>query len=166
MDHDPFCKAYYPDLLEVERCAWCMVIRRVREDEQTYALSAYNTGYMDGHSDAEKEFMNPCLLCGHNGFSTYICDDCKREESTNEDIEVTKVSKEDIVKRWNELFDANPWLEGMTHADSCEFIDCCPVPDPEDWTVFNEIFTLLWLGDLESPRVLTRDLIEKIGGTQ
>lgn len=63
MQHDPFCKAYYPDLLEVERCAWCMVIRRVREDEQNKVdldvehwigyNNGYTQGYMDGYSDAE-----------------------------------------------------------------------------------------------------------------
>jgi len=76
------------------------------------------------------------------------------------------VSKEDIVKRWNELFDANPWLEGMTHADSCEFIDCCPVPEPQDWTVFNEVFNLMFLADIGSPEVLTRSFINEIGSTQ
>lgn len=35
MEHDPFCKAYYPDLTQPEQCMWCMVIRRVREDERS-----------------------------------------------------------------------------------------------------------------------------------
>lgn len=92
MDHDPFCKAYYPDLLEPERCMWCMVIRRVREDERnTIDLDVeywvgYNKGYLDGYTNAETEFTNPCCFCGHDDFSTYVCDDCKEEEFWNEDM--------------------------------------------------------------------------------
>ena len=75
---------------------WCMVIRRVREDERNkidldveYWVgynNGYTQGYMDGYSDAEKEYTNPCLFCGHDDFSTYVCDSCKKEY-VNEDID-------------------------------------------------------------------------------
>jgi hypothetical protein len=172
MNHDPFCKAYYPDLLEVERCAWCMVIRRVREDER---LNAYGNGYTDAIADDIKisslknsvEDLDVVYWRGYNNAITemYMNED-NYTMSANEDIEVTYMSKKNIIKRWNELFDANPWLEGMTHADSCEFIDCCPVPEPEDWVAFNEVFNLMFLADIGSPEVLTRSFMDKIGGTQ
>jgi len=62
-NHDPYCKSYYPDLLEVEQCAWCSVIKRVREDERSkididieYWIG-YNNGYADGHRDCQEEFI-------------------------------------------------------------------------------------------------------------
>jgi hypothetical protein len=33
-------------------CLWCTVIRVLRDEEQVYALSAYNNGYMDGYGDS------------------------------------------------------------------------------------------------------------------
>jgi hypothetical protein len=59
MDHDPFCKSYHPDLLPVERCAWCSVIKRVRKDEQQnldfeYWIG-YHNGYEAGYQDCQKQ---------------------------------------------------------------------------------------------------------------
>ena len=54
--HDVHCKSHYPQLTHVEHCLWCTVIRVVRDEEQAYALSAYNNGYMDGYSDAEAHY--------------------------------------------------------------------------------------------------------------
>jgi hypothetical protein len=95
MKHDPFCKAYYPDLLEPERCAWCMVIRRVREDERLNAYGngytdsiaddmklssvedidveywiGYNNGYMDGYTDAEAHYPEWSLNKDNKTMST------------------------------------------------------------------------------------------------
>jgi hypothetical protein len=68
-----------------------LLITKIRQDEKE-KLDAeywigYNKGYLDGYSDAEKEFMNPCLMCGYDEFSTYVCDECKEWEypSMNED---------------------------------------------------------------------------------
>jgi hypothetical protein len=30
--HDVHCKSYYPHLIESDKCMWCVVIRRVRQD--------------------------------------------------------------------------------------------------------------------------------------
>jgi hypothetical protein len=76
------------------------------------------------------------------------------------------MTNEKIVKRWNELFDENPWLEGMTSDDECGIIACCPRPEPEDWLVLDEVMTLGWLGNLDTSDILTRGLIQQIGGTQ
>jgi hypothetical protein len=62
MKHDPFCRAYYPDLLEVEKCTWCNVIRRVREHEKESIdleyWRGYNIGYIDGFPEAEEMYAN------------------------------------------------------------------------------------------------------------
>jgi hypothetical protein len=73
------------------------------------------------------------------------------------------MTNEKIVKRWNELFDENPWLEGMTSDDECGIIVCCPRPEPENWLVLDEVMTLGWLGNLDTSDVLTRNLIDRIG---
>jgi hypothetical protein len=63
MDHDPYCKAYYPDLLPLDRCTWCSVIKRVRADERNKIdldieyWFGYNNGYQDGYKDCQEEFI-------------------------------------------------------------------------------------------------------------
>ena len=52
--HDVHCKSHYPQLINVEQCLWCTVIRVVRDEEQKYALNAYNNGYVDGITDNSK----------------------------------------------------------------------------------------------------------------
>jgi hypothetical protein len=49
--HDIHCKAHYPHLIDATMCLWCTVIRVLRDEEQVYALSAYNNGYMDGYDE-------------------------------------------------------------------------------------------------------------------
>jgi len=56
--HDVHSKAHYPQITDVELCLWCTVIRVVRDEEQVYALSAYNNGYMDGYNDATKTYFD------------------------------------------------------------------------------------------------------------
>jgi hypothetical protein len=56
--HDIHCKARYPQLINVELCLWCNVIRTIRDENELYALSAYNNGYMDGYNDAKKTYFD------------------------------------------------------------------------------------------------------------
>jgi hypothetical protein len=56
--HDIHCKARYPQLINVELCLWCNVIRTIRDEDELYALSAYNNGYMDGYNDAVNTSTN------------------------------------------------------------------------------------------------------------
>ena len=148
-------------------------------ENSDYAITAYNNGYVDGITDNSKilhyktsqEDLDVAYWQGYNNAITemYMNEDSFKM-STNEDgwytDGTTYMTQEHIENRWHELFDANPWLEGMTHAESCEFIDCCPVPDPQDWLVFNEVFTLIFLAGLHSPHTLTRDLMDNLGGMQ
>jgi len=51
--HDLHCKAHYPHLTDATMCLWCTVIRVVRDEEQTYAMKAYNNGYADAQEDLD-----------------------------------------------------------------------------------------------------------------
>lgn len=76
--HDVHCKARYPQLTHVELCLWCTVIRVVRDEEQVYALSAYNNGYKDGYGDSYmKGYYDGATRSGkyHNDLVEWIGDD-------------------------------------------------------------------------------------------
>jgi hypothetical protein len=59
-------------------CLWCTVIRVLRDEEQVYALSAYNNGYMDGYGDSYmKGYYDGATRSGkyHNELVKWIGDD-------------------------------------------------------------------------------------------
>lgn len=155
MQHDPFCKAYYPDLTKAETCMWCMVIRRVREDEQNKI--DLDVAYWQGYNNAMVE------MSSNEDNKAMSSNDYNDGWYTNG---VTYMTKEHVVNQWNELFDANPWLEGFAADENCGIIDCCQQTEPENWLVFDKVTTLLWLSGLENEKVLHKDLIQKFGGTE
>jgi hypothetical protein len=79
---------------------------------------------------------------------------------------IAKLTRQQIIDRWNELFEENPWLEGMTPERSsttyCGVLWCCPTPVPQNWEAWDEIVDLAWMANLEEPKVLTKSLIECI----
>lgn len=50
-EHDPYCKAHYPALLDPDACTWCYVIRQVRLDEY---LQAWNEGFEVGFGEGKQ----------------------------------------------------------------------------------------------------------------
>jgi hypothetical protein len=74
VDHDPYCKSYYPDLLPAQLCAWCSVIKRVREDEKENLDLEYWRGYHNGQQDGYTELAKEqeAFLDYHNGFLTEL----------------------------------------------------------------------------------------------
>jgi len=71
------------------------------------------------------------------------------------------VTRESLVKQWQDLFDANPWLEGLTTSQACdESVFCCPSNSDIDWLVLSEASEVLFLATGAS-RALTlrRDML-------
>ena len=68
----------------------------------------------------------------------------------------------DIRSRWDALFNANPWLEGLSADSTCGDVFCCP-PDSRniDWLVLSEVGELLFLSGANtgSTPMLTRDMV-------
>lgn len=70
------------------------------------------------------------------------------------------VTREEVLADWNALFDAHPWLEGLTSNGTCASITCCPPPRLRDRDVWNRARGLLFLGCGDtSARTLTRSLL-------
>ena len=57
------------------------------------------------------------------------------------------LTSESLQAQWDALFDAHPWLEGLSCDNYCEDVFCCPpshMPD-EGWDVISEVSGLLFL---------------------
>jgi len=69
------------------------------------------------------------------------------------------LSRPNIVDQWNALFDAHPWLEGLS-TENCESVFCCPGPEVEDWAALSEASSLLFLSGFNGqPTTLCHSLI-------
>ena len=132
--HDPYCKCYYPALTDPETCTWCYVIREVRRDEYLKAWNeGFGIGFGEGYEKAKEFYTNDCLACGYAGeWSTWVCDNCQKEMSTNEDngymsLNEDRLKYEDIDKdvraqriqrgidKWEEDIDIAYW-QGYNNA--------------------------------------------------
>ena len=66
MNHEPECPAIEEWFDPEQNILWpavchCDIIR---------------TAYQRGRKDEKAVWMNPCLECGMNSWSTYVCEDC------------------------------------------------------------------------------------------
>lgn len=123
-EHDPYCKSYYPALTDPKTCTWCYVIREVRRDEYFKAWDeGFGIGYGEGYEKAKETYTNDCFECGYAGeWSTWVCDDCQKNMSTNEDNDDMSLN-EDIraqriqrgIDKWKEDIDVAYW-QGYNNA--------------------------------------------------
>lgn len=110
MTHDPLCPRSRLSC-ECSDCyppaCMCDTIWAIRTDthertrnkvidmdiSQTFESSVKFLEWLDGYEAGvakEREFwMNPCLLCGMDDWSTYVCEDCEKrsEEERKADLE-------------------------------------------------------------------------------
>lgn len=78
----------------------------------------------------------------------------------NAESRVEWVTRDEVLARWNVLFDEHPWLEGLECAGTCNDVLCCPPRDVPSYEALSRATGLLFLAGIsgEVP-ALTRDLL-------
>lgn len=77
--------------------------------------------------------------------------------------DVDEITPEEISRAWQTLFDAHPWLDGLTNDTSCGNVLCCPPAHLPDYGAFQQAVSLLFLhGGPTTVSALRRDLVPPI----
>ena len=66
-------------------------------------------------------------------------------------------TRKELIDAWYEMFDMNPWLEGVSSDSLCRDPFCCP-DFVKDWGVLDQAKTLHWLLGGESINKITKGL--------
>lgn len=77
---------------------------------------------------------------------------------------VITVTRDDLVRQWQELFAQHPGLDGLGARGSCEDVFCCPDDDGTlDWLALSQASELLFLAGWPSGgrRTLSRDMLSQ-----